>query len=199
MKKCCTKCSIEKPLTEFGKRKNSKDGLYNWCKKCATEASLLHYRTEKGRETNKRAAANYKLKNEEKIKQYMEEYRKIKYTPEYKEQQRQKNKLRYKNNLEKYKQYRESRKNQIRENSLKNNFGINLEEYNNMLEKQNHCCDICGLHKSNFIRHLAVDHCHSTGKIRGLLCVNCNLAIGNFRDDITLIKKAINYIQKHIC
>jgi len=196
MKKCC-KCNVEKPLTEFYKRKNSKDGFNSWCKKCATKASLLHYRTEKGRETNKRAAANYKLKNEEKIKQYMEEYRKIKYTPEYKEEQRQKNKSRYQNNPEKFKKYRESRKEENRENWLKSNFGINLEEYNNMLEKQNHCCDICGLHKSSFIRHLAVDHCHTTNKIRGLLCVNCNLAIGNFKDDIIVLKKAINYLQKY--
>jgi hypothetical protein len=197
MRKCCTKCNVLKPLTEFGKRKNSKDGLYVWCKICASKASMDHYRTEKGRETNKKAALNYKLKNSEKIKQYMEGYRKIKFTPEYKEEQRQKNKLRYQNNLEKYKKYRDNRKNENRENSLKANFGINIKEYNVILEKQNHCCDICGLHKSNFTRQLAVDHCHTTDKVRGLLCVNCNLAIGNFRDDITVLKKAINYLQKH--
>jgi hypothetical protein len=67
-----------------------------------------------------------------------------------------------------------------------------------MLLKQNDCCAICKRHKSEVTvkrkNHLCVDHNHSTGKIRGLLCDKCNRGIGLLCDDIDILKNAIEYL-----
>ncbi len=77
---------------------------------------------------------------------------------------------------------------------LKRKYGIDLEEYYKILESQNNCCIICGIHESKMETMLSVDHCHTTGKIRGLLCHNCNIGLGNFKDDPKVMKKAIEYL-----
>lgn len=77
---------------------------------------------------------------------------------------------------------------------LKATYGITLDEYNSMFSEQGGCCKICKLHQSEFSRALAVDHCHRTGKIRGLLCSNCNTVLGMAKDDIEILKTAINYL-----
>lgn len=85
---------------------------------------------------------------------------------------------------------------------LKKQYGITLEDYNRILEKQNHVCAICGnperaIKKSTGkLIDLAVDHCHSTGKVRGLLCTGCNTGLGNFKDDTIILNKALLYLQK---
>jgi hypothetical protein len=56
------------------------------------------------------------------------------------------------------------------------------------------CCAICGAKPKG--KRLAMDHDHKTGKIRGLLCMQCNTALGKFRDDTKLLKKAIRYLEK---
>lgn len=103
---------------------------------------------------------------------------------------------------EEYKQYRrdykntqkakESRRNQL----LKKNFGINLETYKLMLSEQNNVCAICL--KSEEKRSLAVDHCHKTGKIRGLLCSFCNQSIGMMSDNVENIIRAAEYLKKYV-
>lgn len=79
--------------------------------------------------------------------------------------------------------------------SLRRFYGITIEEYETMVNAQNGNCAICGRNKSEFKTSLHVDHDHKTGKIRGLLCSNCNSGIGNLRDDVSLLKKAINYLE----
>ncbi len=78
---------------------------------------------------------------------------------------------------------------------LKRQFGITLDDYNKMFEHQNGCCAICGTHQSELPRALAVDHCHTTLINRGLLCMPCNLMIGHAKDNINILKKAINYLK----
>lgn len=73
-------------------------------------------------------------------------------------------------------------------------FGISLTEYNQMWAAQSGCCAICDRHSSEFKRNLAVDHKHSDGQIRGLLCTNCNTAIGKFQDSPQLLFRAIEYL-----
>ena len=75
-------------------------------------------------------------------------------------------------------------------------YGISVQEYNNMYIKQSGCCAICGMPQSEFRRRFAVDHCHATNTNRGLLCVKCNSAIGNFNDDIDAMASAISYLQQ---
>jgi hypothetical protein len=79
---------------------------------------------------------------------------------------------------------------------FKSNYGITLEQYENMFELQNGCCAICERHQSNFKKRLSVDHEHSSGKIRGLLCSFCNTSLGNFDDREDLLLKAIDYLKK---
>ena len=66
-----------------------------------------------------------------------------------------------------------------------------------MLEKQNNKCAICKKDRNIFKKRLCVDHCHSTGKIRGLLCTNCNQGIGHLKDDLNIIKSAIRYLEEY--
>jgi hypothetical protein len=82
---------------------------------------------------------------------------------------------------------------------LRTDYGITIEEYEARLTAQSGRCAICGLDESrsnlgngNFM--LSVDHCHDSGAIRGLLCNNCNRAIGMLGDDPEILKRAIQYL-----
>ena len=85
--------------------------------------------------------------------------------------------------------------------ALKKQYNIGLDEYMIMLESQKGVCSICNKEESAINPHtkqprdLAVDHCHSTGKVRGLLCSKCNTALGSFKDDISLLEAAIVYLK----
>ena len=76
--------------------------------------------------------------------------------------------------------------------------GITTKQYLEMFRSHNGKCDICGVPNLELKRNLAIDHDHITGKIRGLLCINCNMALGGFRDDPELLENAIAYLKKHI-
>jgi len=83
-----------------------------------------------------------------------------------------------------------------RNNDLKRLYGITLSEYNHMLSTQNHCCAICGTDKpGGRWNSFAVDHCHETNKVRGLLCKSCNIMIGEAKDNIDILQKAMVYLE----
>lgn len=82
-----------------------------------------------------------------------------------------------------------------KDKKLQKSFGISYVEYLTMLEAQGGCCAICGTNSTGKRKAFAVDHCHDTGKIRGLLCSNCNTGIGNLRDNIGLLERAIEYLR----
>ena len=79
---------------------------------------------------------------------------------------------------------------------LKLLFNITLDEYNDLLKNQNNKCAICKSTNPSGKGNFHVDHCHKTGKIRGLLCHHCNLGLGNFKDDTELLNIAIEYLNK---
>ena len=83
-----------------------------------------------------------------------------------------------------------------KDSNLKRNFGISLDDYKNMFERQDGCCAICGKHSDECPRSLDVDHSHTTGHIRGLLCNCCNQALGLFKDDVEILKNAIQYLSE---
>ena len=109
-----------------------------------------------------------------------------------------KGKLYYKNNrekaLQKAREYNKSHKQSIRGYHLKHYYNITLEQYDVMFEIQNGVCVICG--PPELMRRLSVDHCHETGKIRGLLCQRCNRAIGLMEDNVQNLHNAIKYLDK---
>lgn len=81
----------------------------------------------------------------------------------------------------------------VRIMEIKRNYGLSIEDYHQMVREQNNQCKICGK-SPNGIRPLAIDHCHITGRIRGLLCYNCNRAIV-ILDDKDHLEKALNYLK----
>jgi hypothetical protein len=98
----------------------------------------------------------------------------------------------YKNNPEKGKEQRLRR------------YGITLKEYNELRKKQSYSCAVCEKNEKIVAQGRAlttdyalhVDHCHETKKIRGLLCTNCNTLLGKSYDDVKILKKAIEYLEK---
>lgn len=167
MSKKCPKCTHELPTTSFSACKKSKDGLNNYCKPCR---SLL--------------TQEWKARNPEKAKEVAKRYRKS-------ETSILKNREAARRRRETHPElHREVRRN----NALKSIYGISSADYSVMLEKQHGVCKICNGSCTSG-RRLAVDHCHVTGKVRGLLCSRCNTSIGKFEDSVDLLKSAIAYLE----
>lgn len=83
-------------------------------------------------------------------------------------------------------------------------FGITLEQYEEIKEQQGGVCFLCGKPETKkqkrragevVLDSLHVDHCHDTGKVRGLLCFRCNTGIGKLCDDPNLLRKAADYLE----
>lgn len=81
--------------------------------------------------------------------------------------------------------------------NCKRKSGITADDYNEMYNIQNGSCKICVVHQSHLAERLAVDHCHTTGKVRGLLCRYCNLMLGNASDEVAILENAIKYLQEN--
>lgn len=71
-------------------------------------------------------------------------------------------------------------------------YGITKEQFYEMMENQNHQCKIC---KIEIDKSAHVDHCHETGKVRGILCLHCNKGLGFFKDNINSLSQAIQYLK----
>src|SRR5882757_4160317 len=92
-------------------------------------------------------------------------------------------------------EYRSSRPEHYRNFELQRNYGITSEEYDQMYYDQNGLCLICSEEEPGG-RLMPVDHCHATGKIRGLLCANCNRGLGIFKDDPDRLVAAAMYLLR---
>lgn len=83
------------------------------------------------------------------------------------------------------------------------NYGLTLNEYNEMFHAQGGQCAICGTAdlpidpRTGKLYELAIDHCHKSGKVRALLCHHCNVGLGGFRDDPVLLHAAIAYLKRY--
>lgn len=164
--KTCSKCKETKPIVEYNKNKKSSDKLHHYCKTCHRSCSRERYLSD--RENNIHDKKAYYQANKEKIKEKAKKY--------------------YQTNKGRYAA-------RWRVGNLKYKFGITQDDYERMLADQKDVCAICWEACSSGKR-LAVDHCHTTGIIRGLLCMSCNTAIGKLKDDVSLLKAAIAYLEK---
>jgi len=90
---------------------------------------------------------------------------------------------------------KESRALTHRKNNYKRNYGITIEEYEEMLDEQDGKCSICNTDTPSDGKRLHIDHNHNTGKVRGLLCNNCNHGLGQFKDNQNLLAMAIQYLK----
>lgn len=75
-------------------------------------------------------------------------------------------------------------------------YGLAAEQFSELLDKQSRNCAICG-RKNTQRKELCVDHCHASGRVRGLLCNNCNTGLGMFKDRPDLLIAAWNYLRKY--
>lgn len=97
----------------------------------------------------------------------------------------------------------ESRQKAIKQSTnsnRKSKYGITPEQYEDLLRSQNYCCSVCNIHldKSRFGLIGQLDHNHATGKIRGILCAQCNTGLGNFYENEDVLLKAIQYLRNNL-
>lgn len=92
----------------------------------------------------------------------------------------------------------DQQKNNLRRSALRRNFGITIEQYDEMFDRQKGCCAICERHQDNFSKRLAVDHNHITGEIRGLLCNYCNHRVVGRHRDGDLLRKIADYVDQGV-
>ena len=183
--KICTICGEELPATaDYFHRCHRSDrsnkntyGLYAKCKKCAIEFTHT--------ERQKELRAKWYDENREKVNDRCKEY--------YREhiEEAQEFHKRY-SSLAKFKV-------QTRVNGIKRSYGIGEEDVRRLMDDQQGCCCICN---SSLITptskfEYSIDHCHTTGKVRGLLCNSCNLAIGLLKESTVNLENAIAYLEKH--
>ena len=96
----------------------------------------------------------------------------------------------------KRKAYNRAHKAEQHEYKLKRNYGVTMEMYLEMLAEQGDRCALCGVSQEEVSVPFVVDHNHETGRVRGLLCNNCNHGLGRFKDSIILLQAAIVYLKK---
>lgn len=82
-----------------------------------------------------------------------------------------------------------------RKYDLKIQYDISLEQYDEMLKAQGGCCAVCGNNTPDGKGRFVVDHCHETGRVRGLLCTKCNVMLGMAKDSVSTLMSAVNYLR----
>ena len=137
MRKRCSSCGEEKPITEFNRNRAMRDGYQNQCRSC-----------------NKASATKARKRNPQ--------------------------------------VYRDAERRRF----LRTTYGITADQYDEMLTAQGGVCAICGCTCSSG-RRLAVDHNHSTGAVRALLCGDCNVTLGKMKESPALLRAAAAYLELH--
>ena len=95
----------------------------------------------------------------------------------------------------KKREYYKKNPDKARRRNLKTLYGLTNEQRDQMAIDRNFCCDVC---KKQFPDDkLVVDHCHDTGKVRGLLCTNCNIMLGHAHHDVTKLQNGITFLLFH--
>ena len=147
--------------------------MYKICSKCNIKQKLINFHLNCGRRRSdcKKCVSEYSRSYREKNKEIIKK---------------------------KKKKYHIEKPYIKRRSYLKTEYGLSMEDYDKMFKLQKGKCKICKVsHPKNIShKHLYVDHCHKTGKIRGLLCRGCNFAIGEMEDNILFFKNAINYLKE---
>jgi hypothetical protein len=164
--KKCIRCGELKPLSEYTIH-NRKTGHHrNFCHDCEKKWISKYHKSPHGKETRK----DWVDSNKEKIEEYKRFYKQDSVRQELS------------------RVYHRAR-------LLKEQFGMTVDDYMAMYEKQGGKCAICGMDKNGTRKNFCVDHNHETGKIRGLLCHNCNVSVGLMKDDPLLLRAAATYLE----
>ena len=168
--KRCPKCGKTKPLTfdHFYRSKQTRSGFKPWCKVCVNADNRARDRA-----------------NPEALKERV--LRSRNRSPESK-----------KAHVRRSARWRAANKLRWHDTRVSTKYGVPRGWLTEQLERTKGCCEICGAEHltDTHPRLLSVDHCHTTDKVRGLLCGNCNLGLGHFKDDPTLLRAAIRYLKR---
>ncbi len=176
--KHCTKCKRELPLAAFARDRNRRDGLQAHCRECVAEYSATHYRRRReaiGKPVRERvdAPAGHKLcRTCGEVKPHSEWHRNASASDGLSTR------------------CKACRAVQGRQGHLKRQYGLTEAERGRLIAAQGGVCCIC---LSAPPGH--VDHCHETGRVRGVLCFSCNAALGQFKDRPDAIRRAAAYVE----
>ena len=200
MEKLCTACGETKPFEQFHKDRSQPTGLNIYCKPCVC-ARVKKYASRPPRnptpEGTKRCCRCKETKTLDLFHKSSREYlgvgRHCK-TCSYEL---------HKNWIEKnpkkaaalQKKWRDTNPRRSKDHGLKQKYGLPMGAFEKMLKEQGGRCKLCGTDKPGGKGDFHVDHCHTEGHVRGLLCHNCNVGIGNFHHDISKLELAIAYIK----
>jgi hypothetical protein len=175
--KKCKHCGEVKPISEFAKHHTgvfSESGYRDNCKIC------MHLLRDRVGESERHR--EYRLRTFEQRRERKRQYLSV---PENREKSKVYAREFYKKN---------PHRQRIR---ILAQYGLTEEGFDELLKSQNGVCAICGKSRSEIKSNLVVDHDHKTGKVRGLLCVQCNTSLGNLKDNTDLLKKAAEYLENH--
>ena len=101
----------------------------------------------------------------------------------------------YERNKPRIQAYKKARHQKVKRQVRMAKYGLTVDDYDRMAKQQDYGCALCGLEEwATRDGVLCVDHEHSTGRVRGLLCYNCNLGLGHLKDDPSLLAKAAKYL-----
>ena len=212
MKKCTT-CGEEKELDYFYNDKKSKDGRCHSCKKCMNIVSARNSAKKRKPRPDWKSKDGFKICRkcliEKPINEFNVHYGKTRTKDKLRNECKECQRLHSKEHYVKVRDVWNKKRRDLRtdpseiakrhHHHLKRKFGITGADYEKMLKSQDGKCTICGSTKpginGNVIKKFAVDHDHKTGKIRTLLCANCNQGLGNFKDSPTLLRQAAEYLD----
>lgn len=204
--KKCQKCGEFKPISDFWRMPENKHGYSVFCKECYRDAPVGMKRCRCCKEQKPESDFN-KVLDERHPDGFRQKCKSCRNTV----RRRRRGEVREKVNSRKMELWHQLTDDQKRESYQKRShkvfvwklsakFGITLEQYEGMVSRQGNKCAICGVHaseasRSNPNKRLHIDHCHKTGRVRGLLCNACNVGLGSFRDSQEVMNKAISYLS----
>jgi hypothetical protein len=141
--------------------------------------------------------ASYRAMNHENLRE-----KKRARSPEQQEQRRIAKRIRYAAKREQIcaqeRRYWASKAEMHRDQRLRRRYGINVEQLDAIIDAQRGKCALCEETLKLGTKSVHVDHCHETGKVRGVLCARCNLGIGRFGDHIRGLERAIEYLKRSL-
>jgi hypothetical protein len=150
--------------------------------------AITHPRHRNRKKYHEQYYCDNKEEIDEKQKQYVNDHKTER--KKYKKQYDEKTK-------EQRKKYCVENEKMLRDHLIKKKYGITAEQYDAQLNKQEGKCEICHQPQEDFKKRFCVDHDHTTGEIRGLLCFKCNLVLGHANDDTNILSEAIQYVEKY--
>lgn len=131
------------------------------------------------KECDREKASDYYRKNEDRVRKNVRRYKK--------------------DNPERVKAWDRKKKNVTAAARRRHAYGLSEDDYERMLVKCGGMCESCGRDPWEVSsRGPHVDHCHETGRVRGILCFRCNTGLGHFRDSIEDMENAVAYLRKYV-